>query len=278
MIGPVAKFVRASNPFKIVLRYFGKVWRKLNVCIIRSGWLTGIYIFTLLPPITSFRIINCFRVREEVSYVVFFLQTQLQHITVQGNIFGEFALALLTFGLCTSPTDTFTFTYYFRLCPFLSDIASTDAPFALYKISNTFNARSTSSIILSEEGVPIFDYHIRFSPLVITTFILARRYALVSSDRPQQLTSYAVTSHSSPDCHLSLLWYVYCMLKCYWYLFYILPLHNLPSSLRYYPSWPHRQSIMSDLLIIPHHCCGILQKSCTHHWGEPTSFKLPHQL
>ena len=31
MIGPLAKFVRASNSFKIVLRYFDKVWRKSNV-------------------------------------------------------------------------------------------------------------------------------------------------------------------------------------------------------------------------------------------------------
>ena len=31
MIGPLVKFVRASNSFKIVLKYFGKVWRKSNV-------------------------------------------------------------------------------------------------------------------------------------------------------------------------------------------------------------------------------------------------------
>ena len=35
-----------------------------------------------------------------------------QQITVQEHIFGEFALVHLTFGLCTSPTDTFCFTYH----------------------------------------------------------------------------------------------------------------------------------------------------------------------
>ena len=43
----------------------------------------------------------------------FFLQTQLQQITVQEHIFGEFALAPLTFGPFTSPTDTFPFTCHF---------------------------------------------------------------------------------------------------------------------------------------------------------------------
>ena len=42
-----------------------------------------------------------------------FLQTQLQHITVQEHMFGEFALTLLTFSPCKSPTDTFSFTNNF---------------------------------------------------------------------------------------------------------------------------------------------------------------------
>ena len=41
-----------------------------------------------------------------------FLQTQLQQITVQEHIFGDFALAHLTFGSCTSPTENFPFTYH----------------------------------------------------------------------------------------------------------------------------------------------------------------------
>ena len=42
-----------------------------------------------------------------------FSLTQLQQITVQEHIFGEFALAPLTFEPCTSPTDTSPFTYHF---------------------------------------------------------------------------------------------------------------------------------------------------------------------
>ena len=45
----------------------------------------------------------------------------------------------------------------FRLCPFLSTSPSTEAPLE----------RLTSWIILAEEGVPIFDSHICFSPLTI---------------------------------------------------------------------------------------------------------------
>ena len=71
------------------------------------------YLFTLLPFKASFLIVKNSCVREELSDVVFFLQTQLQQITVQEHIFGAFALALLTFGLCTSPTDAFPFTYKF---------------------------------------------------------------------------------------------------------------------------------------------------------------------
>ena len=42
-----------------------------------------------------------------------FLQKPLQQITVQEHIFGEFTISPLTFGPCTSPTDTFSFTYHF---------------------------------------------------------------------------------------------------------------------------------------------------------------------
>ena len=52
-----------------------------------------------------------FQGRTQWCYV--FLQTQLQHITVQERLFGDFTLATLTFGPCTSPTDTFPFTYHF---------------------------------------------------------------------------------------------------------------------------------------------------------------------
>ena len=51
-------------------------------------------------------------VREELIDLPFFIQTQLQQITVQEHIFGEFAITPLTFGPCTYPTDTLPFTYH----------------------------------------------------------------------------------------------------------------------------------------------------------------------
>ena len=88
MIGPLAKFVRTSNSFKIVLRYFGKVRRKSNVCIIRFDWLIALYLFTLLPRNESFLIIKSSGVREELSDV---------NKPLCKNIF------LVSLRLCTSP-------------------------------------------------------------------------------------------------------------------------------------------------------------------------------
>ena len=58
MIGPLAKSVRASNSFKIVLRYFGKVYRKSNVYIIRFDWLIALYFFISLVCNESFIKVN----------------------------------------------------------------------------------------------------------------------------------------------------------------------------------------------------------------------------
>ena len=69
MIGLLAKFVRSSNSFKIVLRYFGKVWRKSNVCIIRFDWLIDLYLFISLVHNTSFPVVKKSCVREELSDV-----------------------------------------------------------------------------------------------------------------------------------------------------------------------------------------------------------------
>ena len=66
-----------------------------------------------LVRIASFLIVKHSCVREELIDLPFFLQTQLQQITVKEHLFGEFALAPLNFGPCTSPTDTFPFTYQF---------------------------------------------------------------------------------------------------------------------------------------------------------------------
>ena len=68
--------------------------------------------FTPLPLNVSFLIVKHTCVREELSDVIFFLQTQLQQITVQEHHFGDFELAHLTFGSYTSPTETTPFTYH----------------------------------------------------------------------------------------------------------------------------------------------------------------------
>ena len=58
MIGPLAKFFRASNSFKTVLRYFGKVQCKSNVCMVRFDWLIALYIFISLVRNASFLIVK----------------------------------------------------------------------------------------------------------------------------------------------------------------------------------------------------------------------------
>ena len=74
MIGPLDQFVTASNSFKIVQRYFGKVSRKSNVRILRFNWLIGLYLFLSLVCNASFLIVKNSCVREELSDVVFFIQ------------------------------------------------------------------------------------------------------------------------------------------------------------------------------------------------------------
>ena len=87
------------------------------MCIIQYDWLIAPYIFISLVRIASFLIVKNSGVREELSDLLFFLMTQLQQITVKEHIFGEFALATLTFGSYTSPTDTFPFTHLFLSVP-----------------------------------------------------------------------------------------------------------------------------------------------------------------
>ena len=58
MIGPLAEFVTASNLFKIAPKYFGKVLRKSNVCILRFDWLIVLYIFMSLVCNVSFLIVK----------------------------------------------------------------------------------------------------------------------------------------------------------------------------------------------------------------------------
>ena len=58
MIGPLAKFFRASNLFKIVLRNFGNIRRKSNVCIIWFDWVISLYLFISLVCNGSFLIVK----------------------------------------------------------------------------------------------------------------------------------------------------------------------------------------------------------------------------
>ena len=77
-------------------------------------------IFYLISSQREFLIIKNSGVREEYSYLTFFLKTQLQKITVEAHPVDEFSLTPLIFKTCTSPTDYFPLIYHFCLCPFLS--------------------------------------------------------------------------------------------------------------------------------------------------------------
>ena len=66
-----------------------------------------------LVCIASFLIIKNSCVRKELTDLPSFHKTQLQQITMEEHLFGEFALATLTFGPCTFTSDTFPFTYHF---------------------------------------------------------------------------------------------------------------------------------------------------------------------
>ena len=74
MIGPIAQIIRTVDSFKNVLRYFCKVRRKANVCIIRYDWLIVLYLFISLVCNTSFLINKNSCVREELSDLPFFFR------------------------------------------------------------------------------------------------------------------------------------------------------------------------------------------------------------
>ena len=143
------------------------------MCILRFDWLIGLYLFMSLVRNASFLIIKNSCVREELIDLRFFFRHNFNRSLCK-NIFlvsshsRPLPLVRAPPQLTPSPSPT-----TFRLCPLLPASPSTAAPFAQYTITNAFNARSTSSIILAEEGVLIFSPRIRFSNLAITTFILA---------------------------------------------------------------------------------------------------------
>ena len=88
MIGLLAKIIRTSKNFKNVLRYFGKVWLKSNLCILWIDWLIALYLFTPLTCNASFLIVKHSCIREELSDV---------NRSLCKNIF------LVSSRLCTSP-------------------------------------------------------------------------------------------------------------------------------------------------------------------------------
>ena len=73
------------------------------MCIIQFDCLIVLYLFITLVPNTSFII---------VKIVVSKKKSVMSKNTLQEYLAVEFALVHLTFGLCTSPTDTFPFTYH----------------------------------------------------------------------------------------------------------------------------------------------------------------------
>ena len=119
MIGLLAKFVRASNLFKIIQRYFGKVWRKSNVCIIQFYWLIAFYLCNLLPCNTSFPIVKKCCVREEVSDAVFFFRHNFNRSMCENIFLVSLHVRPLPLVRAPPPTDTFPFTYD---CPSVSII------------------------------------------------------------------------------------------------------------------------------------------------------------
>ena len=99
----VRPIIRTAFSCKNVLRYFGKVQRNSNVCIIRFDWLIALYLFIPLVCNASFLI------EKKVCQG----KTQwCQQIIVQEHLVGEFALVHLTFGSFTSPTENFPFAYH----------------------------------------------------------------------------------------------------------------------------------------------------------------------
>ena len=151
------------------------------MCIMQFDWLIGLHIFTPLPRNASFiNVKNCC-VREEVSDVVFFFRQNFNKSLCKNIFLVSLHSRLLPLFIAptqlTFPPSPTTF----HMCPFLSSSPSTADQFARYTISNYFNPRSTYSVILAEEGVPIFDSRIYLSPLDISFGVEKLKYIFLSS-------------------------------------------------------------------------------------------------
>ena len=124
------------------------------MCIIRFDWSIALYIFTLLPRNASFLIVKTV-VSGKKSAMLWFFFRQNFNRSLCKNIFlvsshsCPLPLVRAPPHLTLSPSPN-----TLLLCPFLSYSPSTASPFVCYTISNAFNSRSTSWIILADEGVP----------------------------------------------------------------------------------------------------------------------------
>ena len=83
-----------------------------------------------LVRIASFLIVKNSCVREEIIDLPFFLQTQLQQITVQEHILVRSHSRPLPLVRAPPQLTLFPSPTTFRLCPFLSASPSTESPFA----------------------------------------------------------------------------------------------------------------------------------------------------
>ena len=159
-----------------------------------------------LLRIASCLIVKNSCVREELIEIPFFLQTQLQQITVKEHLLGEFALTPLTFEPCTSPTDTFPFTYHFLSVSIPISESLNWSPICQVDNFQRLQRRSTSSIIRSEEGVPIFESHIGFIPWAISLGVekLKRKFLPSSSVPSPSSTKRLKTQWKRKQCRMSL--------------------------------------------------------------------------
>ena len=108
----VRPITRTEFLCKNVPRYFGKVQLKSNMCIIWYDWVISPNLFFTLVCKVSFLIIKRSGIREELSFLTFFLRHNWNKI-IWKNIFLVSSHSC-TSPVCswTSPTSTFTFTYH----------------------------------------------------------------------------------------------------------------------------------------------------------------------
>ena len=129
LIGPLDQSSELNFKGKNVPRCFGKVRRKSNVCIIQYDWLIALYLFIPLVCIASFLIVKNSGVREELSDLPFFLWHNFKN-HFERTYFWWVRNRDPHLWLVHIPNWHFSLNLPFFLCPFLSAIPSTSAPFS----------------------------------------------------------------------------------------------------------------------------------------------------